>query len=54
LGAKNNDSHLEKQAIVKFSLPNIENAAISNNKTIAAHERVHLPFPKVLISERLR
>ncbi len=27
-----------------FTFSNIESAAISNNKTIAAHARVHLPF----------
>ena len=27
-----------------FAFRNIENAAIPNNKTIAAHARVHLPF----------
>jgi len=29
---------------LNFTLSNIESAAISNNKTIAAYARVHLPF----------
>ncbi len=33
---------------------NIESAANPANKTIAIHARVHLSFPKVLISGRLR
>ena len=34
---------------LNFTLRNIESAAIPTKKTIAAHVKVHLPFPKVLI-----
>jgi hypothetical protein len=44
LGAKNNDSLAEKWVIVKFSLWNIESAAIPINKTIPAYAWVHPPF----------
>jgi len=39
---------------LNFTLPNIESAAISNNKTIAAHVWVHWHFPKVLIFGHLQ
>lgn len=49
LGAKNNEATFKNSLSLKFTLPNTESAAISINKTIAAHWWVHLLFQKVLI-----
>ena len=45
---------LKNRLSLNFTPWNIESAAIPTNKTIAVHARVHLAFPKVLISGRLR
>jgi hypothetical protein len=45
---------LKNRLSLFFTPPIIESAAIPIQKTIAAHERVHLPFPKVLIFGHLQ
>lgn len=54
LGAKITIATLKNRLSLNFTLRNIESAANSIKKTIAAHAWVHLPFPKVLVWVRLR